>query len=1139
MNAVKRFLSLTAWPFLFFLTGFCWSLTESLACDYVILVHEDLMCSSVNDLINLRESQGYTACIDTIQDGNTFDDIKTIISDYYHPANNPDQPLCVILIGDAAGYDTLWMIANSQVGNYIPSYWMEIAYPHTIDEAYVCVDNNEPTYMKEPLFPDIYIGRIPASSTSDVEVFVRKLLDYEYNSGDQEWKDNVLLIAGDMYRAPGPPQMPSPEEVNEVSENIVDEIVPSDWESNILYYSDAPADARQDSLSDNLNSGQLLMSALGTAANHRILCYYVSRDSLDGVPPFDAAADLDNYPMYPVVYGASCDMGRVDEFDFAGNRNLYENFLFTDSVGVIAWIAPTGATAALSDNEITGTFYRSVFETKVLDIGRLNYITKLEERRNGTARFLDLQQYSIYGDPAMTLSVNSGFAATFASMGFELVDPRAYQNRIYISQNITGPNARIIPEQYAVEAFRGQRIYKVSGNDGSPESSKIFWELLDESVPVNQDRRFLTFFMYVAESPGDLRHIYVDAIIDSSNWMHEYAVFDQYGHGAAANNVPDEPGIWKYYALDLTDLYGHTITKLLVGYDDGADTSIGDFLAYLDEIRFQPNWGKPPIVGNHYHPYTFAPARSDTLSISAFDPDVWLDFGDTIHYAWSTTLGTLIDENTRKPTYSSPDSIVGAEPVDTIICNLSDNGFNVVADTMFIYYGQNGGIIYDGHGGPLKADEVESPYYMLADAEVPAGCTLTLDVGSIAKFGDSTEFRIGGSLQVDGNIAHNVVLTSISDSGAGDWYGLRFKPGSIGDLEYCAVQNAVIGINMDGTSEASLTKCLIEDMETYGMYITQAAALIDSCDFEACANYGIYVDGDPVGARDSIIIQYCKIETGDGSIPAPSQYCVYSIDADKIRIENNLLRAYNQGGIGLYNSSAQLQNNQIHNCVYYGIKAIQNSDAFINSCALDTLNTGIYALSGSDPKVRWCEFQNLNIGVKDIGSTPDLGRITGIMPADTGYNDLEDCTQYYIHHFPSPYHYWAEGNYFGSTGPDTNKFVGGPDYDPWLKKDPYPKKDDESEIPLAYKMNPNYPNPFNANTVISFSLAEAGHTKVAIYNILGQKITTLLDDYRPPGDHLVMWDGKNDNGEPVSTGIYLYRIESGSFVEAKKMTLIR
>jgi len=85
----------------------------------------------------------------------------------------------------------------------------------------------------------------------------------------------------------------------------------------------------------------------------------------------------------------------------------------------------------------------------------------------------------------------------------------------------------------------------------------------------------------------------------------------------------------------------------------------------------------------------------------------------------------------------------------------------------------------------------------------------------------------------------------------------------------------------------------------------------------------------------------------------------------------------------------------------------------------------------------------------------------------------------------------------------------------------------------------NHPNPFNPVTQISFSLAEPGYSTVSIYNILGQRVAMPVNEYKEAGEYTVVWDGRNSTGERVSSGIYLYRLESRSFTDTKKMLLLR
>jgi hypothetical protein len=95
------------------------------------------------------------------------------------------------------------------------------------------------------------------------------------------------------------------------------------------------------------------------------------------------------------------------------------------------------------------------------------------------------------------------------------------------------------------------------------------------------------------------------------------------------------------------------------------------------------------------------------------------------------------------------------------------------------------------------------------------------------------------------------------------------------------------------------------------------------------------------------------------------------------------------------------------------------------------------------------------------------------------------------------------------------------------------------EIPAEYALHQNYPNPFNPTTQIAFDLPKAEHVRLAVYNSLGQKVATLLDETRAAGSYAVNWDGRTGTGGEVSTGVYFYQIKAGSYTSVKKMLLMR
>ena len=107
-------------------------------------------------------------------------------------------------------------------------------------------------------------------------------------------------------------------------------------------------------------------------------------------------------------------------------------------------------------------------------------------------------------------------------------------------------------------------------------------------------------------------------------------------------------------------------------------------------------------------------------------------------------------------------------------------------------------------------------------------------------------------------------------------------------------------------------------------------------------------------------------------------------------------------------------------------------------------------------------------------------------------------------------------NYFGITGiPDTTSTI------------------------EEFALYQNYPNPFNSDTRIEFDIFKPGNVTITVYNLLGQKIRTLFNGYRPAGPYYAEWDGRNSTGSAVSSGIYFYRLEAKNYSKTKKMLLVK
>jgi hypothetical protein len=94
-------------------------------------------------------------------------------------------------------------------------------------------------------------------------------------------------------------------------------------------------------------------------------------------------------------------------------------------------------------------------------------------------------------------------------------------------------------------------------------------------------------------------------------------------------------------------------------------------------------------------------------------------------------------------------------------------------------------------------------------------------------------------------------------------------------------------------------------------------------------------------------------------------------------------------------------------------------------------------------------------------------------------------------------------------------------------------------IPKEFLLTQNYPNPFNPATTIRYEIPNESRVVLKVYNMLGQEVRTLANTTQGRGVYHVQWDGKNESGNMVSSGVYLYRLEAGSTVKSRKMLFIK
>lgn len=93
--------------------------------------------------------------------------------------------------------------------------------------------------------------------------------------------------------------------------------------------------------------------------------------------------------------------------------------------------------------------------------------------------------------------------------------------------------------------------------------------------------------------------------------------------------------------------------------------------------------------------------------------------------------------------------------------------------------------------------------------------------------------------------------------------------------------------------------------------------------------------------------------------------------------------------------------------------------------------------------------------------------------------------------------------------------------------------------PTVVHLAPNYPNPFNAQTTIPYALSEQTQVRLEIFNMMGQRVRTLVDEEQQPGSYLALWGGEDETDGELASGVYFYRLRAGALAQMQRMTLLK
>jgi hypothetical protein len=127
--------------------------------------------------------------------------------------------------------------------------------------------------------------------------------------------------------------------------------------------------------------------------------------------------------------------------------------------------------------------------------------------------------------------------------------------------------------------------------------------------------------------------------------------------------------------------------------------------------------------------------------------------------------------------------------------------------------------------------------------------------------------------------------------------------------------------------------------------------------------------------------------------------------------------------------------------------------------------------------------------------------------------------------------------YYKLTATDSNGYESSPSNEVEATVGISKVGEDGNHVVEGFKLKQNYPNPFNPTTNIPYTLSRNSRIKIIIYDMLGSEIRTLVDEFKVVGSYQTIWDGKNNNGRNVSSGVYFYQMTAENYAQVKKLIL--
>jgi hypothetical protein len=426
------------------------------------------------------------------------------------------------------------------------------------------------------------------------------------------------------------------------------------------------------------------------------------------------------------------------------------------------------------------------------------------------------------------------------------------------------------------------------------------------------------------------------------------------------------------------------------------------------------------------------------------------------------------------------------------------------------------------------------------DLYVAPGSDIRVWIDSVAVFQSFKEFHAEGTKNYPIQFAawNHQGFSSDTD----DWVGVSIEDDSTtasGSFNYCTIKNAINGI--DSESNASIRNSTIELCDLTGIKIAGTdSTYLHNTTIQDC-DIGIHISlGDSTSVKADI--DSCFIYDND--------YGISVYNTSEVTIKDCDLDYNTTDGIYCDGADVSIEQSSIqHSAV--GIYCYDHSDPTIKINSIKNNSTGIMCDDDSDGFIEDNEIVYNGTGVAATNDAyPDLGHDGGGGGWSSGLNEIHNNSGFHVANFTVGLTINAEANYWKGKEPlcfpKQSKIYGSVDYSHALCGDsssassPFVRREEPDNLPVGFNLGQNFPNPFNPTTTLRYDVPPpGGRVSIVVFNVRGQRVATVVDGIKPPGYHRVTWDGANDHGIKVASGVYFVQMRAPRYSQTKKLVLLK